>query len=418
MCPELSQRVSEDHLTRAFYPQSFVCDKFDQQHTFFLNQVPNRAPQYKSVDECVHDADGSLSLPLAPSRQPAALPYAIQNEMINALQHGIELYPPLTLAGPGVAPSDFSLHLGCNADQLMPEVDSPWMRDVLDDLLLTSHELPPLTPLTVGGVSAETTVSPATSVSSLCAAFDASCKRGLQSQLSLSSSPPAISLPTVRSPDLARINSVQVGEHLLPQAPRNPAKTKSSSPTPEPLKTRASKRLQREENARKASKWAQKVNLANADQVEHVIRERQRRDDMSYKIATLESLLPEGPKRDRASIVHESVQYVKLLQQRVEELTKKHDDLQHKRSTKSNSGVVVIKSDVEMLLGFLKSDRESLRAITARALPQQHHEDFRRFLFLCYCFEAAQRSISCAFIVNTRLHDQVSCRTEAIEVKV
>ncbi|KAL2629318.1 hypothetical protein R1flu_014004 [Riccia fluitans] len=419
MCPELSQCVSQDHLSRAFYPESFVHDKFDQQHTFFLNHVSNRAPQYKLSDERVCGAEGSRAVTHAPQGQPVALPYAIQNEMVIALQHGQEPYPPLppaAAAGVNAAPSDYSLHLGCSENQLMPEIDCAWMKDVLDDFLLTSHELPPLAPLTVGGVPAVITGP------SLCSPFDPPSKRELQLQLppspsSVHSSPPSLALPKFTSTDSCRINSLITGEQLSPPALRSPAKTESSSPTPEPLKTRASKRFQRHKSARKVAKWTQKVNLVNVDQVEHVIRERQRRDDMSYKIATLESLLPQGPKRDRASIVHESVQYVKSLQQRVEELTKKYEELQQNRITKSCSGVVVIKDDLEMLPGFLQFDCESSRAITTRILPQQHHEDVRRNLFLRYCFEAAHRSISCALIIYSCVQDQVSCRIEAIEAE-
>ncbi|KAL3678130.1 hypothetical protein R1sor_021086 [Riccia sorocarpa] len=75
---------------------------------------------------------------------------------------------------------------------------------------------------------------------------------------------------------------------------------------------------------KKIPKWARDVSVdAPSEQVEHVLRERQRRDDMSCKIAILEGLLPPCHKRDRASIVHDSVQYVKSLQQGVEELRRK-----------------------------------------------------------------------------------------------
>ncbi|BBN13460.1 protein MpBHLH5 [Marchantia polymorpha subsp. ruderalis] len=54
--------------------------------------------------------------------------------------------------------------------------------------------------------------------------------------------------------------------------------------------------------------------------LEHVQRERQRRDDMSAKIATLETLLPPASKRDRVSIVHDGIHYVRALQEKVKAL--------------------------------------------------------------------------------------------------
>ncbi|KAG6548312.1 hypothetical protein Mapa_010178 [Marchantia paleacea] len=54
--------------------------------------------------------------------------------------------------------------------------------------------------------------------------------------------------------------------------------------------------------------------------LEHVQRERQRRDDMSAKIATLETLLPPASKRDRVSIVHDGILYVRALQEKVKAL--------------------------------------------------------------------------------------------------
>ncbi|KAL2641959.1 hypothetical protein R1flu_009546 [Riccia fluitans] len=90
---------------------------------------------------------------------------------------------------------------------------------------------------------------------------------------------------------------------------------------------------------RKMPKWAREASVDGpSEQVEHVLRERQRRDDMSCKIAVLEGLLPPCHKRDRASIVHDSVQYVKTLQQRVEDLRNKLVAL-NKRNSHNNTTI-------------------------------------------------------------------------------
>lgn len=63
------------------------------------------------------------------------------------------------------------------------------------------------------------------------------------------------------------------------------------------------------------------------DQAGHIIRERQRRDDMTNKFLILESLLPPGPKRDRSTVVDDSVEYVKNLHQRLKDTQKRRADI-------------------------------------------------------------------------------------------
>lgn len=64
-----------------------------------------------------------------------------------------------------------------------------------------------------------------------------------------------------------------------------------------------------------------------SDQADHILRERQRRDDMTSKFAVLESLLPTGPKRDRSTIVDDSIEYVKNLHHRIKSLQKRKEAL-------------------------------------------------------------------------------------------
>ncbi|KAG0558118.1 hypothetical protein KC19_10G005900 [Ceratodon purpureus] len=63
------------------------------------------------------------------------------------------------------------------------------------------------------------------------------------------------------------------------------------------------------------------------DQAEHVLRERIRRDDMTSKFRMLESLIPPGPKRDRATIVEDSIQYLKNLHHRLKDLEQKRSEI-------------------------------------------------------------------------------------------
>lgn len=66
------------------------------------------------------------------------------------------------------------------------------------------------------------------------------------------------------------------------------------------------------------------------DAVGHIIRERQRRDDMTNKFLLLESILPPAPKRDRATVIKDSIQYVKNLRHRVKNLHQKRSQMRSK----------------------------------------------------------------------------------------
>ncbi|CAM6035586.1 unnamed protein product [Sphagnum compactum] len=74
------------------------------------------------------------------------------------------------------------------------------------------------------------------------------------------------------------------------------------------------------------------------DQAEHIARERQRRDNMTSRFSTLETLLPPGPKRDRSTIVDESIQYVKNLHHQISVLRQRRSDL--KRTVESSFSCV------------------------------------------------------------------------------
>lgn len=60
---------------------------------------------------------------------------------------------------------------------------------------------------------------------------------------------------------------------------------------------------------------------------EHILRERLRRDDMTCKFQMLESLLPPGPKRDRATIVEDSIRHVTNLHDRMKDLQQKRSEM-------------------------------------------------------------------------------------------
>lgn len=73
------------------------------------------------------------------------------------------------------------------------------------------------------------------------------------------------------------------------------------------------------------------------EQADHILRERQRRDDMTSKFAVLESLLPTGVKRDRSTIVDDSIEYVKNLHHRIKSLQERKVELNNQSAAATTS---------------------------------------------------------------------------------
>ncbi|CAK9870204.1 unnamed protein product [Sphagnum jensenii] len=76
-----------------------------------------------------------------------------------------------------------------------------------------------------------------------------------------------------------------------------------------------------------AAAGKQKFPSSSLEQPEHIVRERQRRDDMASKFAVLESFLPPSSKRDRSAIVSDSAEYVKNLHHRINVLRQRRMEL-------------------------------------------------------------------------------------------
>lgn len=74
-------------------------------------------------------------------------------------------------------------------------------------------------------------------------------------------------------------------------------------------------------------------------QAEHIIRERQRRDDMAAKYSILESLLPPAAKRERAVVVEDAMSFVKNLQHKKSELLKRRAKLKLAAQHQSVNGL-------------------------------------------------------------------------------
>ncbi|CAM6088788.1 unnamed protein product [Calypogeia fissa] len=348
--PELSKDFFGDAMARAFFLRE---SPFDHHHVDHLNQnhhihhqpfyygssyapvmvKPSHQERQKSLGMATHppltlsDPDAFLRhvtsfLPLdidaachQPQQQPVQHQQHLQQSVGGFSSYALPHYQPLQLEVPEI------------------EECSTWMSDVLDDFpSISTPELPPL-------------VSPGSSSFDSISAADFPCPTTIRL-------PPVQQLQPQKPPQQHTAippSCLEDDSAAPPPQPTTPPTTVKSSQgvsspkasiitddvsslsrTPKTLKPRGSKRCQRAIEKQKK--------VANVEQLEHVRRERQRRDDMSFKISTLECLLPPaGPnlKRDRASIVHDSVHYVKSLQQKVEELKKTLAELKLKKSVRA-----------------------------------------------------------------------------------
>ncbi|XP_024393784.1 uncharacterized protein [Physcomitrium patens] len=107
----------------------------------------------------------------------------------------------------------------------------------------------------------------------------------------------------------------------IDEAPTSTRVLKHERSSDDQISTQGRKRLAKSDRT-----VASKCKRPN-EQSEHILRERQRRDDMTSKFAVLESLLPTGTKRDRSAIVDDSIQYVNNLHHRIKELQNRKVEL-------------------------------------------------------------------------------------------
>ncbi|CAM6092164.1 unnamed protein product [Calypogeia fissa] len=75
------------------------------------------------------------------------------------------------------------------------------------------------------------------------------------------------------------------------------------------------------------------LNMSGRTPLDHVERERQRRDLMTSKIAALDLLLPKSSKRDRVSVVFDTIQLLKRLQREIKDLQKKFHEAKLRRAS-------------------------------------------------------------------------------------
>ncbi|CAM6019519.1 unnamed protein product [Sphagnum balticum] len=109
-------------------------------------------------------------------------------------------------------------------------------------------------------------------------------------------------------------------------------------------KSKAEKNYQCLPPAAAAAAGKLKFPSCSMEQPEHIVRERQRRDDMASKFAVLESFLPPSSKRDRSAIVSDSAEYVKNLHHRINVLRQRRMELMNVDSKKFSNTTSVSRS--------------------------------------------------------------------------
>ncbi|KAL0315776.1 UNVERIFIED_CONTAM: putative transcription factor [Sesamum radiatum] len=86
-------------------------------------------------------------------------------------------------------------------------------------------------------------------------------------------------------------------------------------------------------NMRKRQELQTQGNRPTSTQMHHMISERRRREKLNESFQVLRSLLPPGSKKDKASVLSSTTEYISSLKSQVEELSKRNQELQSELST-------------------------------------------------------------------------------------
>ncbi|KAL0337275.1 UNVERIFIED_CONTAM: putative transcription factor [Sesamum calycinum] len=84
---------------------------------------------------------------------------------------------------------------------------------------------------------------------------------------------------------------------------------------------------------RKRQELQTQGNRPTSTQMHHMISERRRREKLNESFQVLRSLLPPGSKKDKASVLSSTTEYISSLKSQVEELSKRNQELQSELST-------------------------------------------------------------------------------------
>ncbi|KAK4432892.1 putative transcription factor [Sesamum alatum] len=86
-------------------------------------------------------------------------------------------------------------------------------------------------------------------------------------------------------------------------------------------------------NMRRRQELQIQGNRPTSTQLQHMISERRRREKLNESFQVLRSLLPPGSKKDKASVLSSTTEYISSLKSQVEELSKRNQVLQSELST-------------------------------------------------------------------------------------
>ncbi|XP_074349107.1 putative transcription factor bHLH041 isoform X2 [Apium graveolens] len=109
-------------------------------------------------------------------------------------------------------------------------------------------------------------------------------------------------------------------------------------------------------NLMPAASQEQSIQYANrptSNQMHHMISERKRREKLNESFQALRSLLPPGSKKDKASLLSNTTEYITSLKAEVEELTRKNQTLE----TQLLQGISTDDQDVLIASAFLSDQR-------------------------------------------------------------
>eukprot|EP01018_Ginkgo_biloba_P005035 Gb_13123 [translate_table: standard] len=145
-------------------------------------------------------------------------------------------------------------------------------------------------------------------------------------------------IPNMVDPLLDESPSSEISSHAAAQYGRSNSAIAGTElvnmPSTSPGRDQVTSRNKNNKDVERNWKFSRKVSMKRqrapivglSGRDDHILRERQRRDDMSYKFSMLEALLPRRPKRDRTAIVDDAINFVTEMQKTLKRLEKKLQD--------------------------------------------------------------------------------------------
>ncbi|KAL8463963.1 hypothetical protein ACS0TY_033779 [Phlomoides rotata] len=153
----------------------------------------------------------------------------------------------------------------------------------------------------------------------------------------------SVQLPTIESEDAAMTKAILA----VLSSPSNSSSSAPQNlpppppPPPPPISNRSTTAFTRNLNMRRRQELEVQENRPSVTQLHHMISERRRREKLNQSFHILRSLLPLGSKKDKASVLSSTTEYLSSLKSEMVELVKKNQMLESQLSGRKSEARTV-----------------------------------------------------------------------------